>query len=209
MYWLYTKEPITPLFRSNCSAVSVYTTINYITIPCKMWLGLILCNALTFDEFHSYSNSTDCSELIYDCFHWQKTRNSPVYYYLRPPLFRSVCSTGQIHTAIVNRPTWKWALKSPNVPIFRFQKMGLQVSECFYHVWKSKFDEFENVKFLDRFEPLYIEHGPKNWNAMQKSSSEVKDPTRCSGVPIFYFGGDTQFVSFDNFHFLQCTFRNL
>ena len=40
---------------------------------------------------------------IDNCFYWQKTWNSPLYYYLRPPLFRSVCSTGQIHTAIVNR----------------------------------------------------------------------------------------------------------
>ena len=48
-------------------------------------LGLILYNALPFDEFHSYSNSTDCSELIDSCFRWQKTWNSPIYYYLRPP----------------------------------------------------------------------------------------------------------------------------
>ena len=40
---------------------------------------------------------------IDNCFYWQKTWNSPVYYYLRPPLFRSVCSTGQINTAIVSR----------------------------------------------------------------------------------------------------------
>ena len=63
---------------------------------------------------------------------WQKTWNSSVYYYLTPPLFRSVCSTGQIRTTIVNRPTWKWALLTEITKRahIRIKKMGLQVSEC-------------------------------------------------------------------------------
>ena len=61
----------------------------------------------------------------------------------------------------------------------------------------------KKVHFLDRFEPLFCEHGPKNWNVMEKVSFEVKDQTQgVLGFQLLDFGGDTRFVSFDNFHFL-------
>ena len=62
----------------------------------------------------------------------RKPGTAPYTTTLDPPLFRSVCSTGQIRTTIVNRPTWKWALLTEITKRahIRIQKMGLQVSEC-------------------------------------------------------------------------------
>ena len=42
---------------------------------------------------------------------------------------------------------------------------------CVYHFWKKS----EKVHFLDRFEPFFFEHEPKNLNAMQKVNLRASD----------------------------------